>query len=184
MSITFTTIATRPNTSVQFYQESGSPVVAQITDAWRALNLHSSRDQVTSDDGLTLTSTATFETIENFSTFYNYITDLTLAVEFTNYRNANPGINNSRTASGFGNVTIAATYNFPNGTESESQNINRLRENDVAHLTDLQVLSDKVIVAHTYADAADFSSAYFNDVGFAQDLVNAGVTKTISVTAN
>ena len=184
MSITFTTIATRPNTSVQFYQESGSPVVAQITDAWRALNLHSSRDQVTSDDGLTLTSTATFETIENFSTFYNYITDLNLAVEFNNYRVANPGIDTSRIATGFGNVTMATTYNFPNGTESESENIDRLRVFDVDHLTNFQVLSDTVITTHTYADAADFSSMHFNDIRVAQIFVDAGVTKTVSVTAN
>jgi hypothetical protein len=184
MSFTFNTIATRPNTSVQFYQETGLPVVTRITDAWRALNLHSTRSQVTSDDGLTLTSSATFETIENFSTFYNYIVDLNLAVEFTNYRAANPGIDNSRIATGFGNITIATTYNFPNGTESESQNIDRLRANDVAHLTDLQVLSDKVIATHTYADDADFSLAHFNDVGFAQNLLAANVTKTVSITAN
>ena len=184
MAISFISTATRPSTSVAWYIDSGLPVVTSILDSWHSALPNTPYENVISDDGLTITNTVTLENLEDFNVFYNYIMDLTLAVEFTNYRNANPGFTNSRTVSGFGNITIAATYNFPNGTESASYNIDRLRANDVAHLTDLQVLSDKVIVTHTYADAADFSSAHFNDVVFAQNLVDYGVKKTISITAN
>lgn len=184
MAISFISTATRPSASIAWYTNSGLPVVTAMLNSWHSALPDTPYENVISDDGLTNTNTVTFKNLEDFNVFYNYIMDLNLAVEFINYCGANPGFTNSRTVSGFGNITIAATYNFPNSTESASYSIDRLRANDVAHLTDLQVLSDKVIVTHTYADAADFSSAHFNDVVFAQNLVDYGVTKTISITAN
>jgi hypothetical protein len=187
MSITFINVATRPDTSEPFYADSNLP---HITFQKNLNSPGATRTSETSTDGLRRTVQTTFSTIEDFSTFYNYIADLNLSVEFNEYRENNPGHDNTRSVSGdIGKFTMTSVYDCPNGTDIADSStpgqtiVDRLRNSDTAHLTNIEVLTNKITVTHTYENVADFSSRHFNDVLFAADLVNAGVTKTVTITA-
>lgn len=188
MSITFINTQTRPNTSIAFYSESNLPATTRVKNICKTIPNINFTSAISSDQ-LTLTNTTILDTIENFSTYYNLIADLNMSVELQTYRTSNPGVQSTRSASGdFPKFAMTTTYNCPNGTDipctfsGAATTIDRLKNLDSGHLTNVEVLTDTIILTHTYENVADFSSSHYNDVLAAQDLVNAGVTKTVTIT--
>jgi hypothetical protein len=186
MAIVDTKIVIRPNTSVPFYIDSGSPIRQAAYDAFEPLRASGKYSSVytVSGDGLTQTAVITCADLETYSA-YETILGIEFDCDYITYLEDNnfPMLNKNTNPRPFTTTgidspfTCTTVYTFRENDPTMSIFASSVGLDSTLNVT---VGSNTVTVVKEYANSADFTDNAYVDLRYTQQLKTKGVTRTIT----
>ena len=183
MPITEIRTHTRPSTTTTLWGDSGLPeltacmtaIQPYITDGKLTLN------RVNSDDGLAVTQTLTYDSLETYSAI-DTIFGIALNAEFVNYASANGIEAGTYQQTGIDQPFICTTtFTFsPTATMPNGQLISEFLSATIAasRLTNMEIHTNSVVATFQFENSADYLTNSWLDVPYCVDLHTAGVTRS------
>jgi len=175
----------RPNTSTQYFSESALP---ELTAAVTAMQPYIDDGRLTlsrvlSDDGLTMTQTLTYDSLETYSAI-DTIFGIALNVEFINHAAANGIEPETYQQTGLDQPFICTTtFTFsPTATMSNGQLISEFLVANIAkiRLTNMEVNTNSIVATFQFDNSADYTANSWQDAPHCVDFHAAGVTRSYS----
>jgi hypothetical protein len=186
MPIVETKTVTRPNTSVDFFNESNDPVRLTIKTQLQPL-VDAGKYTLTknvSGDGLTQTNVATFDSLDTYSQV-DTILGVELDYAYFNYSELHlfdhPSSQYSQTGID-AMFTCTTTYTFSPEVLSSNTKLQSFFYylETTPKLISCVNTGTQVIAVHQYNNSVDFTSQHWKDFGFAELLHDCAVTRTLS----